>query len=534
MTDRAQRLMLVEPPFYRLYKTTYSLTKYPLALGYLAGAVLAQTPWSVQTYNADFCAAGEPMKVTHLAGEGFASYLRRLHDPGDSVWAEVAAAVRAYGPQVVGITAKTQNFASAMNVARIVKAIDPSIRVILGGPHASLAPVEALQACPEIDLVIRGEGEVTLVEVLRALAAGREVAGIPGTLTRAAQGRVLDHGVRPYLADLDQLPFPHETAAACLKDFAQYPAQAFQYVFATRACPFNCYFCGSRAVWGRQTRFRSAASVGREFASLRRMGVHHVHFDDDTFGVKPGHILDLCREIQTQAPGMTWSCELHVNLCKEPIVAAMARAGCTGVQVGVESGSDQMLKTIRKNTTVQSCLDACRLIRRYGMFLSTFFIIGFPRETEETLAQTVEVMRRIHSDRIIYSVFTPYPGTETFADCRSLGLIGTDFDVARFNHQSPENCFTAFIPRERFRELARRIERTVDRRNALSRARRFVQYGAVHRVKGLVGRIVGHDQLPLAASSSGFRGLNPGRAVTQLRPGASPRAPGVPASGQAA
>jgi hypothetical protein len=107
-------------------------------------------------------------------------------------------------------------------------------------------------------------------------------------------------------------------------------------------------------------------------------------------------------------------------------------------------------------------------------------------------------MRRIHSDRIIYSVFTPYPGTETFRDCQDLGLIGKDFDVSRFNHQSPENCFTAFIPPARFRVLAQRIERMVDRRNTLSRARRFLRHGATHRVKTLVGRIVGHDQLPLA------------------------------------
>ncbi len=505
MSSTSRRLLLIEPPFYRLYKPTYSLTKHPLALGYLSGVVLQQTDWQVQTYNADFSANAEAMKVTYLAGAGFEQYQQRLRNLSDPIWDELRRVLAEYQPTVLGLTAKTQNFAAACNVAVLARQMNPELRIILGGPHASMAAREALLSCPAIDVAVRGEGEQTLIDLLRALDAGQPLTGIPGTVARGADGELVEAGPRTAIADLDALPFPHASAPQCLRDYEQYPAEAFQYVFATRACPFACYFCGSRNVWGRQTRWRSAENVAREMAALRRLGLNHAHFDDDTFGVRPDYIEQLCTAITRHAPGMSWSCELHVKLCKEPILAAMARAGCTGVQVGVESGSNDMLKQLRKNITIEQALDACRLVKQYGMFLSTFFILGFPRETEQTLADTVQAIRQVKADRVIYSIFTPYPGTESFQDCRTLNLVDDSFDVSRFNHQSPANCFTAYIPPERFRALASRVERMVDRRNTMARLRHMATTGAARQARKLARWVLGHDGRPLATTSDGVQ-----------------------------
>ena len=508
----SRRLMIIEPPFYRLYKPTYSLDKYPLALGYLAGAVMEHTDWEVQTYNADFAFHSEPMKITHLTHEGFAHYLEWLNDPEAPIWGEVREAIGSYQPSVIGLTAKTQNFTSACRIAKIAKSINPGTVVILGGPHASMAPREALNACQEIDVVVRGEGEETLVELLHSIKHRRYLAGIAGTVMRQRDADrfgvrhregdglpvlqpntqtdgFIDGGAREYMSDLNKQPFPHESAPKCLKDFEKYPLEAFQYIFATRACPYNCFFCGSRNIWGRQTRWRTAENVGREFAALKKLGLRHVHFDDDTFGVKRSYILELCDEIQKQAPGMTWSCELHTKLCTEKTIPAMAKGGCKSVQVGIESGSNWMLKEMRKNTRIEESLAACKLIKEYGIHLSTFFIVGFPQETEETLAETVRAMKSVHADRLIYSIFTPYPGTETFEDCKRRGLIDDDFDISRFNHQSPDNCFTQYIKPERFRELANQIEKMVDRRNAVMRVKRALTVGALNRLKRLSQQI---------------------------------------------
>lgn len=299
--------------------------------------------------------------------------------------------------------------------------------------------------------------------------------------------------------DIDTLPFLHESAPRTLRDYDKYPGETFQHLFATRACPYNCYFCGSRNIWGRTTRWRSAENVGQEIAAIRKLGLRHIHFDDDTFGVNPKYILELCDAINRHAPGTTWSCELHTKLCRQDTLRAMAASGCTGVQVGIESGSNWMLKQIRKNTRIEESLAACQRLRNHDIFLSTFFIIGFPRETEQTLAETVKAMKKVKADRIIYSIFTPYPGTETFKDCKALGLIDDNFDISRFNHQSPENCFVAHIPKPRFRQLARRIERMIDRRNAMIRLRRALTVGAVKRLRRIGQRIAGHNGQLIAA-----------------------------------
>jgi len=325
---------------------------------------------------------------------------------------------------------------------------------------------------------VKGEGEETLVAILHAIENGE------------------------YMDDINELPFPHESAPACLNDYDKYPLEAFQYIFATRACPYNCFFCGSRNIWGRQTRWRTVENVGQEFVALKKLGLKHIHFDDDTFGIKRSYIEELCEQIRTQAPGVTWSCELHTKLCTEKTIPAMAKGGCVSVQVGIESGSNWMLKEMRKNTRIEESLAACKLIKKYDIHLSTFFIVGFPQETEETLDATVKAMKEVCADRLIYSIFTPYPGTETFEDCKRRGLIGDDFDISRFNHQSPDNCFTQFIKPERFRELANKIEKMVDRRNAWIRFKRAVEKRTIQRVKRL-GSYLNPKKQDSAASLAG-------------------------------
>jgi radical SAM superfamily enzyme YgiQ (UPF0313 family) len=456
------RVMLIEPPFYRLYKDGYSLTRFPLALAYLAGAALQHTGWHVRAFNADFTPACQPMRVRYLAGRGYHRYLAGLRGPSP-VWDQTEAALRAYRPRVVGISAKTQNFASACRVARLAKIVDPGVIVVVGGPHPSMA-AEAVLRQPDIDAAVCGEGEQTLVEFLRAVEAGGDLGQIAGLAWRD-RGVIRLNPPRPLLTDLDAMPFPHQVAPRVLQDFDQYPPGALNHVFAARGCPFNCWFCGSRNIWTRRVRVRSPRNIAAELAGLQRLGVASAHFDDDTFGVNPAHIHATAAAIAHHCPGMRFTCELHAKLVHADLLAALKTAGCTGVQLGVESGSDAMLKRIRKGATIREILDAAHLIKRHGLRLEAFFIIGFPEETEATLAQTVHAMHQIPSDRLIYSVFTPYPGTESFTFCLERGLVDESFDVALYNHQSPANCFCLHIPRRRFRTLARRVETLVDRKN---------------------------------------------------------------------
>jgi anaerobic magnesium-protoporphyrin IX monomethyl ester cyclase len=473
MTPDQRTILLIEPPFYRLFREAYSLDRYPLSLGYLAGAIREKTDWKVATYNADFCPQSEALKVGYMLGAGFRNYLKSLESPSGAVWSEVESTIAAYRPSVVGISAKSQNFASALIVARLVKRLDARTTVVMGGPHPSMVGATVLQH-PEIDICVRGEGERTVVELLDALDRGTCVGAVHGISYRA-QGRIVNSPPRSLIEDLDSLSFPHATAPAVLKEYSLYPPWAFQSVFATRGCPYNCFFCGSREIWGRRVRFRSPENVVREIQGIRKLGVDTVHFDDDTFGVTRKYVHDLCDALAHHCPGLKWSCETHVKLIDDEIVSHMKAAGCRSIQLGVESGNDGILAEMRKGFTIGEALAACKTIKRHGVKLNVFFIIGFPQETEATLKDTVSAMKRIDCDRISYSIFTPYPGTEAFKYCEDNGLIGVDFDISLYHHQSPANSFCMNMTSKRFQVRAYGIARMVDRKNWYHRTRERVE-----------------------------------------------------------
>jgi len=483
MKQDRDRILLVEPPFYRLFKDTYSLDRYPLSLGYLAGEIRTRTDWDVMVYNADFTPENESIKVSYLSGAGFNNYLTNLRDPSGAIWKEIERTIREYAPSVVGISAKSQNFTSARMVAGLAKGIDGRTIVIMGGPHPSMVGGEVLRH-PEIDVCVSGEGEETVVELLNTIGAGDGLDDIRG-IVHKKDGRIVENSPREFIEDLDSLCFPHQSAPEVLKDYAKYPVTAFKSVFATRGCPYNCFFCGSRNIWSRKVRFRSPENVAEEINGLRGIGLRRIHFDDDTFGVTGKYISDLCGALKLHCPGLKWSCEMPVQLVDERNVSAMKSAGCFSIQLGVESGNDEILSEIRKNITIAEALDACRLIKKHGIELQVFFIIGFPQETEDTVRDTISAMKKTRCDMVCYSIFTPYPGTEAFELCRERGLIGDDYDVSLYNHHSPVNSFCANIAPERFRALVSEAERKMDTKNSLNRIKRIFSLGVFDRMREL-------------------------------------------------
>jgi hypothetical protein len=163
--QKQHSILLIEPPFYRLYNPKYSLDKYPLSLGYLAGTIRKETGWNVTAYNADFCPDSEPMTIKFLTTSGFDNYLRALSNLSNPVWLEVKSNIARYCPDLVGITCKSQNFESARVVAKLTKEINRDTIVAIGGPHPSMVGSEALKD-PSFDVAVIGEGERTIIDIL--------------------------------------------------------------------------------------------------------------------------------------------------------------------------------------------------------------------------------------------------------------------------------------------------------------------------------------------------------------------------------
>jgi len=483
MKQDRHRVLLMEPPFYRLFKDTYSLDRYPLSLGYLAGTIHKETDWNVLVYNADFCSQSESMSVGYVANTGYSNYLNNLKDLSMPVWSEIRSTILDFKPDVIGITTKSQNFKSVCIVARLAKEINKDIAVIVGGPHPSMTGSDIFK-CAEFDVSVIGEGEDVIVELLNTIAARENFHNIQGIIYRE-NGKTVETAPREYIKDLDSLCFPHESAPEVLKDYDQYPRTAFRNIFTIRGCPYNCLFCGSYKIWSRKSRFRSPENVVREIKHLQNRGLKLVHFDDDTFGVSKKHIHELCNAIKEHCPGLKWSSEIHVKLVDDQTISIMKASGCYSIQIGIESGNNEILKQMRKSTTIEEALAACAIIHKHGIELKTFFIVGFPQETEDTLSDTVAAMRKIKCNLLTYSIFTPYPGTDSFELCKEYGLIDDSYDVSLYNHQSPANCFCKNIEKKRFRMLVSKIEKMVDRKNSLDRIKRIFSINTVGRIQEL-------------------------------------------------
>ena len=442
-----RRVMLMEPPFYRLYHDQQSFVKYPLPLGYLSSAVCKNTDWTVQTYNSDFNPNEKQFSPenNYITTKGFDRYLSCLKDTSLPIWNEVKKAIQDFNPSVIGITLKTQNFKSSTIVAKIAKEVNPNILIAIGGAHATMNGDSVFEH-EEIDVSCIGEGEVTVVELLQALEKNAPLDTVNGIKFRGENNKIITTPPRAYIDDLDTLAHPFTYAKKTLKDFDKYPKQAFSNVFASRGCPYACTFCESKAMWTRKVRYRSPENIVEELKQLRDFGINQISFEDDTFGVSKKNVKAINDLLESELPDVTYMCETVVQLAKdEQVVKDMKRGGCTGVFVGIESGNNEMLKKIKKTQTADECVLAVKNLKKHGIEASVFIMVGFPTETEETFQETMKFIPRLSPDHVVFSIFTPYPGSELYYECKKMGIIEGEFDISLYNHQSPLNCFTKYI-----------------------------------------------------------------------------------------
>jgi radical SAM superfamily enzyme YgiQ (UPF0313 family) len=335
-------------------------------------------------------------------------------------------------PDILCISSTTLGIRNANTFAMEAKRVIPSLKVVVGGPHITAAPLETMERFSSFDIAVIGEGELTLAELLRALSTGNTLSAVQGLIFREGNN-LINTGRRPFIKDLDSLPFP---AWDLLEQFpGRYMPAPFKVMklpaailVTSRGCPNKCIFC-DRSVFGSSCHGYSAEYVVRQMSELyHRYGVREFSFEDDTFITFRSRLRDICERLIELQLDISWTCLGRVNHVTAENLQLMRKAGCWQISFGIESGSQEILTLINKRVTLDQVRQAVRLSQEAGIRSKGFFIIGHPGESHETIKMTTDFALELPLDDISVSLMTPFPGTELYGRAAEFGEFDPDWE----------------------------------------------------------------------------------------------------------
>ncbi|MDD5421800.1 MAG: radical SAM protein [Candidatus Omnitrophota bacterium] len=339
-----------------------------------------------------------------------------------------------FKPGLIVITSVTPTVKDALSWARAVKEYDSSIRVIIGGIHATIDPVVTAEK-KEIDFVVVGEGEKTVEELVKAIDEGKnDYSGISGILYKEG-GRVIRNKPRELIANLDDITFPDRSLLRSLNDYV--PPDAVRTPVATimtsRGCPGDCTFCCTKQIFTRHVRLRSVKNIMDEIDMLvAQHGVKEIHIADDTFTINKQRVLDFCKAILQRNYDLTleFMNGIRADCVDEDILKALRSIKVRNVGFGVESGNKEVLKLARKNISLDRVRSAFKLAKKFGFETWAFFIIGLPGETEQSVRESIDFAKELDPDFAKFLILKPYPGSEAFSYLSERALIDNyDYDM---------------------------------------------------------------------------------------------------------
>jgi len=342
-------------------------------------------------------------------------------------YAQIEAEVRRRAPDVVGIQVMTFTLLDAMETARAAKRARPGVHLTMGGPHAHLYPAETV-AQPEVDTVVVGEGEYVFRDLVAALAEGRGPQEIEGVVWKRDDGTPVVSPARPHIKDLDELPFPARDLVPTEKYYSSLArSRPVTTMISSRGCPHRCVFC-DRPHLGKTYRARSPERMVEEMAEcVERFGVREIFFYDDTFAIERQRMLAVCDAILERGLKVAWDIRARVDTMDEEVLRRLRAAGCARIHYGVEAGTPEILKVLRKGITLERALEVFRLTRKVGITTLAYFMLGNPGETREQMAETLRFARKLDPDYIHLSLTTPFPGTELYRMGLEQGLFKSDY-----------------------------------------------------------------------------------------------------------
>lgn len=337
---------------------------------------------------------------------------------------DIALRIRESAPDVVGISTTTFNLIDAYRTAQVAKKALPGTLVVMGGPHISIYPDETL-SFPEVDIVVMGEGELAMKELLDGIEKRGALDDIKG-IGYKKDGKKYFTQPRPFINDLDLLPFPSRELTPYRKYYSVFSAdRASTVIMTSRGCPYGCTFCFHEN--DRRFRARSAKNVVDEIEECVRMGISEFFIFDETFTIDKKRVMDICEEITRRRLRINFDMRTRVDTISEELLRSLKKAGCKRVQYGVESGSQRILGLMKKGITLEGVRKAFRMTKEHGIDTYADFMLGFPTETKEEMEKTISFSIELNPDFVQFAITTLYPGTELYKMAFDKGLLKSEF-----------------------------------------------------------------------------------------------------------
>lgn len=397
--DRKPRVLLVNPPTVNQIKNggpgfpvEYVKKHHPISLLYVG--TYAKEMGLAEVVVLDF--------APHISEKAYKSRLKDV--------------IRDFNPDVVGVTAYSFALYDAYEVAKVAKSENPRITTVFGGINTSFYPYEMINQ-EFIDFLVLGEGEETFAEFLSKFGTD-EMYYVAGMLSKKKKSNHIDiisNPPREPIQDLDKIPFPDRNL---LLDKGIYRNHIILYakdtvMISSRGCPYRCAYC---QVGGKKYRARTPKNVVDEMEYVLSQGYNYVDFFDDTMNVKINRVKDICREIikRNLHKRVKWKFRGVANAIDEELVALMRESGCDMAYLGIESGSDRVLRSVDRAVSTEHCRRAVMLMKKYGIKVVGYFMIGLPGETEDEIRQTIDFAVSLPLDYIQVGIYTPIPNSKLY------------------------------------------------------------------------------------------------------------------------
>jgi len=340
-------------------------------------------------------AAFPPLSILYLAGvlRDIGVEVSVLDQPALGVTVEEAVRwVEKEKPDVLGFSTLTSSGQTAALISTKVKEKNPNIITVFGNHHATFNAERILRKYPSVDIVVRGEGEKTVVELTQCLENGGDLKEVRGINFRN-EGKMVSTPDQTLIEDLDSIPFPDrkliDAEYHCVIAGANIAPKKFTSIVTSRGCVYNCRFCSCTEIAKNKWRPRSAKSTVDELQFLAGEGYKQIIFVDDAFTMNPKRVIEICKGIRKEKLDLEWICEGRVDICSHTMLSEMVQAGCKVLYLGIENANQRILNYYNKRITPKQSENAVRTAKKAGVdVVAGSFIIGAPDETRETTSGT--------------------------------------------------------------------------------------------------------------------------------------------------